>query len=84
MLMVFNGVEFMSVSHMCMVRCHMFVAIMVSLVRGMVVVGGGFKVLGCVSVVIVLTHNVSTDILSKLTYSLKSPVKNTSIGVFHY
>jgi hypothetical protein len=38
----------------------MFVAFMVSLVRGVVVVGGGFKVLGCVSVVIVLTHNVST------------------------
>lgn len=58
MLMVFNGVEFMSVSHMCMVRCHMFVAFMVSLVRGVVVVSGCFKVLGCVSVVIVLTHNV--------------------------
>ena len=67
MLMVFNGVEFMSVSHMCMVRCHMFVAFMVSLVRGVVVVSGCFKVLGCVSVVIVLTHDVSTEKMSKLT-----------------
>ena len=49
-----------------------------SLVRS-VVVSGCLKVLGCFSVVIVLTHNVFPEKMSKLTYSFGSPVKQSQL-----
>jgi hypothetical protein len=59
MLMVLNGLEFMTVGHVRMVRSRMIFTCMVRFVRSMMMVRSSFKVFSSISMVVVFTHDVS-------------------------